>query len=497
MIRRVLSHIDRAARRRPFACLLAIFFASRVAYVLAGVRFDDSTLEDTWQLLDVELLTGRLLESCYYLHGQPPLMNLLVGAVLKLSPGAAATVFAALYLLAGAALAASVLALQLRLGVSHRVALLVAAVFTASPAAVLYENWLFYTLPVAALLAVSAVCFARAVRTGRAAPAWGLFGLLAAVCLMRSAFHLAWYVLAAALLLLACRGARRRMLAPAAAGLLLVASVYVKNLVVFGRFTTSTWLGMNAWTMTARNLPAERREQLAADGVISELSLVERFGPLERYPPAYRDASGYPDVPAVQRARKSGGQVNYNHAAYIGISDRYLADAIAVGRRHPKTLAVGLGRSWFGYFKSASDYAFLDANRARIAPVAGAYDYALFGKLPYNLAELGWLPIHSDRPHYAYLLLLAGLPVLVAYGLAKGLGRRGPRAMDRDERMLVLYLCLNILYVALAGNLLETGENNRFRFVTDAFYAVLAGMLICRVVDGLSRRLRGKPSAPR
>jgi hypothetical protein len=58
------------------------FGASRAAAYAAGVRFDSSPLAFCWQLVDPDLLRTRLLESLFYLHGQPPLFNLYLGVLL-------------------------------------------------------------------------------------------------------------------------------------------------------------------------------------------------------------------------------------------------------------------------------------------------------------------------------------------------------------------------------------------------------------------------------
>jgi hypothetical protein len=63
-----------------------------------------------------------------------------------------------------------------------------------------------------------------------------------------------------------------------------------------------------------------------------------------------------------------------------------------------------------------------------------------------------------------------------AYGVTAALGRAG--ALGRRERIVVGYLCFNVAWVALVGNFLELGENNRFRFETDPLSLVLLAVLI-------------------
>lgn len=80
-------------------------------------------------------------------------------------------------------------------------------------------------------------------------------------------------------------------------------------------------------------------------------------------------------------------------------------------------------------------------------------------------------------PRYWGLRLI--LPVLFVFGLVTAAGRgRAGRALDRRQRLVVGFLCFNIAYVALAGNLLELGENNRFRAETDPLSLVLLGVLV-------------------
>jgi hypothetical protein len=55
-------------------------------YSNAGVRFDAGTITRTWHFIDLYLLKNDLWRSIYYIHTQPPLMNLLTGVGLQLFP---------------------------------------------------------------------------------------------------------------------------------------------------------------------------------------------------------------------------------------------------------------------------------------------------------------------------------------------------------------------------------------------------------------------------
>lgn len=474
---------------RAVACLAAVFVASRLAYAAAGVRFDASPLNGFWQLLDPALLKTDLIRSCFYLHSQPPLFNLFTGAVLQAFPGSESQAFQFIYLLGSFLLCVSILFLQLRLGVARPVALTVTLLFAVSPSCVLYENWLFYTLPTAAILALSAVLFHEVVER---ASTWSIvcfLGSVLSLALIRSTFHLLYVIVAIGGLAVACRRGRRRIMLCALVPLLILVGLSAKNLVLFGGFESSTWMGMNLWSTTGRNLSSNELERLVADGSLSDVSLVPRFSPLESYPDEYADVEGFESIAALRDVRKSTGHENFNHLAFVGISHQYLEDSMYVVSHHPRALCVGVARAWFQYFKSSSEDASLNVNRDGVRAMDELYDRVFYGKLPFDLSSVGALPIYDRaRRQHVFALLLFVLPLLVLYALAQSTSRR-ENGLDRSRRALVLYLCFNITYVAVVGNVFEVGENNRFRFVSDPLYLALLGLFIHRLVVSRIPRL--------
>ena len=126
--------------------VLAIFCASRAAAMFAGVRFDSSDLAGFWHFAPQHLLETRLAETIYYLHFQPPLFNLYLGSVLQIFGSWATVAFGASFFALGLVTALSLFVLVRRLGVSERAALVLTTIFSASPASLLFENYLFYEL---------------------------------------------------------------------------------------------------------------------------------------------------------------------------------------------------------------------------------------------------------------------------------------------------------------------------------------------------------------
>jgi len=483
MIRQLLVRVESYSRKRLLLTLAGLFAVCHAAYYLAGVRFDDSLLPYSMSILDLELLRHRMAQSIFYLHVQPPLFNLFTGLLLKVLPGHVTLAFNVCYVVLGFILYWALFALMRTVGVSGGLALGLSTWFMASPSFVLYEHWVFYTFMGATLLTLSIFMFYRVIDEGTPRQAVSFFGVLFLMGALQSMFHLIYYSSAMAFALIAQPRRGKMIVLTALLPLVLLTSVYAKNFLVFGKFTASTWLGMNFSASTVRAMPMEERRQLVAQGQLSPLALIPRFSPLSEYPKEYVELPGFEHVPALRQLTRSTGHNNYNHLAYIGLCEQYLADDLYIVAHRPKTLLVGLLNAWLCYFRSGSDYPFLYGNLDRIGFVNCLYDYLFYGKVPHYRVHSSRIPIYyapGAEPRI-YLFLIIGLPLLVWYGLRVGIkGDATSPALTRSQRMLVLYACFNIVYVALVGNLFEVSENHRFRFVTDPLYVMLCGLMIQR-----------------
>jgi hypothetical protein len=486
-----------------------LYGLSRLAYHLKGVRFDDSTLLYYWQFLDPPLLRHRLAESLFYLHSQPPLYNLFLGTVLKLSPGMVTSTFHVVYLLLGIALYGTVFALMRRLGVSTGIALAVSTWFMISPSFVLYEHLLFYTMPVAALLAVSALLCYQVLEKQKLPPALLFFVVVLMLCSVRATYHLVYYLLLMGALLVLCVRTRKIIALAALVPLVLLSSLYVKNLAVFDMFATSSWMGMNLASNTVERMSMEERRRLIDRGKLSPLTLMPRFSAVDAYPEEYRRVEGFYGIPALREAKKSTGANNYNHLAYVSISKQCLKDDVYIILHRPRLLLKGMACSWICYFQSSSNYPHLTANRDRIALMERIYDHIFYGVIPWR----AWLPLQSKLvpAHFPWRnpmprpfpFLVIGLPLLVVFALRLAANpQRSGVTLSRNQRVLIALLCFNIIYAAFIGNLLEGGENHRIRFESDALYVVLLGLLLHysilpRLRAASSRLLRRSPRSKR
>ena len=461
--------------RRPELALVALFLTSRCLLHRSGVSMQSLHLEGSWQLIDPELLRQALLESLVYLHSQPPLYNLLIGSLLKLEPdpAAAAALLDGLYAALGLTLVLLLHHLMRRLGVGPKLSFTAAALFTLSPAALLYENYAFYTLPCAVVLCLTVVLFERTVSAFTPWRAFSFFGAMTLLIYLRSLFQIEWFLVLALLCIWLLPGHRTAAVAAAALPLVLVVGLYAKNAAITGQFATSSWLGMSVAKLTTMQLPPAERVALVEAGKLSPVALRPPFSPPSDYP-ALLAATPVTGIPVLDRVTESTGGVNFNHASYASISRQYLEDALAVVREQPRVYLASMGRSYLMYFRPSADYPFLEPNRTRIAPLVRVYNFAIAGQPRYTRAPQFELRGHGEIGY----LIIAGLALCVVSGGAAA--ARCIRGRRKPADAAIVFIWLNVLYVTLLGNALEIDENQRFRFLINPLLVVVLAVIAAR-----------------
>jgi hypothetical protein len=310
------------------------------------------------------------------------------------------------------------------------------------------------------------------------------------VSLTRSLFHLAWCAgrIAFALAMVPRRH-RRRAAALSLVPLLLVLTLYLKNWVVFGRFTSSTWDGMSVAKLTVQRAPLELRRALVRDGVLTPLALHEPYQPLSAYPESF-STEHVPSIPVLERRLKAAGDPNLNHFAYVEISTQFRRDAGALLVERPEIYLESVRRAFAIYAQPASHSHLLRGNRAQLAPYDDGFNRWALGALRAPPASAPCADIEDDdclRRGAVYVwmaIALVGTLGGLGYGLS-GLCRSrrsgrvaGGNGSHAAAAATLLFLSINVAYVSVIGNLVELGENNRFRFEIDALILVLAAALV-------------------
>ncbi|MEP6714340.1 MAG: hypothetical protein ABJC09_02125 [Terriglobia bacterium] len=488
--------MTRAPHRRqglsPQHWLLIVFAISRVLYFAAGIRFDIRPLDHNFQIVDPLLMKTRLLETLFYLHTQPPGFNLLIGVIVKIFPAYAAVILDALYMACGASLCWSLFGLMRILQVRTAVAFTLTALFICSPGVVLFENYLMYEYPIMALLCASAVILHSLIERPTFRVASLFFFVLTIMMYIRAVFQLEWLVLLVALLAWLMKGHRKMILSAAALPLALVLALYVKNEIVFGTFSTSTWLGFNADTITLHQLTPEEHEKLIAAGLVSTVGRIPSMEPLSAFrgiePPAAPT-----EIPVLDQLEDSTGRVNYNNIGYLPLHAYYVHDARAIILHYPKAYLRSVVRAAFTYFLPSGDFPFFDQNGPHIESFDRIFNIVFFGqwKTAPNRKDLRAIEAQGGSlqlPLYTGTYLLLGLPALFCFGLIQAWRAFRLSAELSSSAMVLAYVLFQIAYITAIVSLLSCFENNRYRLPIDPFFVALLGLAIERVIRAFQSR---------
>ncbi|MFC1560884.1 hypothetical protein ACFL4V_00235 [Candidatus Latescibacterota bacterium] len=465
---------SRRRRKRTLFHMLWIFLASRIAYFLMGVRFNDSWIrEGCMTLIPYELLHTDLFSSIWHFHVQPPLFNLLCGIVVKIFGDSHTVAFHGVYLITGLALLAALYTLMVSLGVPYRFAACLAIFFVLSPESILYENLILYPHLVAMLIVISCVSLHQYISTFKWQWGAATFLLWSTIMLTRSMFHLIWFLVGVIIIITLSPRIWKRTMIIAAIPFLLAFGWYAKNYVLFGQFTSSTWLGMNMSRVAVSELTEEEKIALAREGEVSEFVFLRPF-------PGFWQFSGNVNLPATPETgvkvldyRYNENKLsNYNNIVFPCLSKQFQKDSFAIIRNYPAIFLFRSLRSSFGMFFAPSNTWFsIDSSEnakiiQSIIPIWNAVFYGDFSKDPKNI---GWfiLGVYASVIGYWLMRLIRSIPKL---------------RKNTPFFTVVMFMLMTVLYVTLVGNLFELGENMRFHYNIDPLVLTLFALMLVRSV---------------
>jgi len=469
--------------KKDILLFIIIYFGVHVYYYFSGIVFDYTSLNWYWHFIDLDLLKTNLFQSIYYLHSQPPFFNLFLGVIIKIFPKYYIMIFRLLFFLGGFIVFYGIYKLQLILKINRIIALIISIFFLINPSFILHENWLFYTFPVLVMLVISALLLSNFLLKKTFLSGLLFFLSVAIICGTRSLFHLIYMFLVIIIVAWFSEN-KKKVIFSALIPLIIIFSIYSKNYIVFGKFSTSTWFGMNFWSMTALNLSKKERIKLIDKGKLTKVSSVVRFaGKLKDYPSELINDKDFKKVPILHNKYKKLGYCNFNNISFIKISDLYLKDALYILTHYPKTYIKSLINAFLNFFKPAYDTDHFKLSEMNKLPLLTKIYDIIFLKIPYDLRKIDYKFLKSERINNLYLFYLILFPLTVFYFIKLIIQKK----LDKENNILIIFFLLNILYVIFVGNLFESGENNRFRYLVDPFFFVLLGYIINNLFIKLQR----------
>lgn len=463
-------------RRRELLLLTALFLVSRALIHLLGFHYDVGLIDSAVQNVDPALLKTHLLQSLWNLHGQPPLWNALIGISLKAAPSHWPDLWHLAFLGLGLVETLALFALLVELRVSRRVAVVAAAVFSLSPAVLLAENQFFYDYPTVVVITLSGIAVVRCASRPTFARASLVFACAAYAVLTRTLFQLWWILAVLAILLIACRRHRRVILVAALVPLALVLGVYVKNWVMFGVPSTSSWTGMGLARVAVVGLPLSERRQLVREGKLHPVSLVQPLAPLRDYEAVGIKPDPPTGIPLLDEVTGPEVARNLENRTYIKISRLYWKDDLWIIEHRPGAYLRAVGHGLDDFFTSSTVAWQGQGNEAEISTYDHWFTRVVYGRL--GPGEVG-------------LFLVAAYLLAILYGLTVTVRRLRPGC--DPVVTAIAFATMTIIYVTVVGNFAEVGENFRFRLAIDPL-----ALAVCAVAAGQGlRRLRPAPATRR
>jgi hypothetical protein len=470
--------------------ILSVFILSRLAFYLQGGAFIATPLAFAMQYLDPALLKTDLLQSLFYLHSQPPLFNLMLGLVLKMSPAPALS-YSILFKTAGILIPLACYGALSAIGVKRLTALLITIVFMLNPTLILYENLLYYSYIETFYIALALFFLAR----------WGLekktsslalfWAFLLCLGLTRSVFHPVFFLLTGAVITwYLWRRAAAKPLAEAFLRSCIVVVIPLillcsKNASVFGFFGTSSWEGMNLWTKVNTFVP-EQLEELHARGIVSTTAIkaeLRAFQPITHYFNAAALKNILCHCPADCSTTKSTGYPNFNHSGYIIVSQQLMRNALALIRYEPSQfLFYTLGSySLTLWHSSDSVHGLFENNMDVVKKLESVYRFLHFG----------FMGVESklDARMWGRTIVISILFSIFYLSTIILAFKKNDRISP--ALMILCIFCLIIhAYTITVSSIIEFGENNRFRFPVDLAFVVMAAGNIVMWISLRGKRLK-------
>lgn len=452
-----------------------------------GQHLPTDRLETDWQVLPLSALTAHPLRSVWYLHIQPPFWNLAVGSLARWSPLSLALSLQLLMLVSGMVLAWSLASVVSALGVGHRTTIAVTLLATANSAVLMFGFLPVYELPTMALLALT--IRAVTLRSGRLAPLVSASLLATAVVMTRSMYHPIWLVALLALVIWSHRTTlrRRSIVIAVIVPLAVIGSWTIKNEVLFGTTSLSSWTSMNLMRSLWPAIDPASIKAMKIDGTLSSVGEIGPFEVYETYAAAMPPCTPQHSDPVLFQSLRIGTPtgsgvaaraVNFNYECFLPIYSQAGSDTLAMIRAEPGAWALGRAwalNNWFGVVPPSEPGRWPVVNAlntvTNIALVAVAHP-----ALPKSWTQ-GNRPYWVHNSPVSLILILATLLVL-ATGARHTWRLLRSRSTDRNRSLIIAVAGLTTAWTILAGIFGELGEQERLRSMTDPIVLAVAGAVV-------------------
>lgn len=453
--------------------IVLVFILSRLIALFMGLHLNMQALVSYWQYLDIDTLRNHLLAGVWYDHAQPPVFNLLLGCVLKIGGIHYPVIFSFIFKLISLANALVLFAIIKKISTVRFLPIVVALAYILSPATLVFECELFYTTFISFLLLIAVFSLIGLTENDCWRNVLGFFCPLTLICLTRSVYHLVWLSAAIILILFYFRKKEvfHKLVVVSLAATIITGSWYLKNKIIFGKLTASTWIGMNI----ARNV--------FHDNEVRDSNRIEAYPPFSRVgvyrkfldPDFEKPFVGLNDRDLLQEM-KNDSFINETEVSYIPVSDMYERASMLYIRSHPAAYMKNVFQSSVLYFTPATLYSLAVEQADKIKYYDILYSF--------NLTHFA-----DGKQERRILLTISAIPKMMLYFFVIFVVIRYSYR-SRSFTPWNLFILLTIVWVFGISSLLEHYENMRFRFETEPLFLILAAQVFSTIYSRFQIRFR-------
>jgi hypothetical protein len=383
--------------------------------------------------------------------------------------------------------------LMKKLGTREDIGFILTVLFMINPSTILYENWLFYTYPVAFLLVLSTLTLLNFTDKKQIKGGHAFFNLIAILVLLRNTFQFIWFLLWVGIVAWIKKSYKKVFLA-VLIPFIIIFLLCFKNWVLFKSFSTTSKTATIYQIIFNLVIPNASYEQMveAAKAKPISFTLLPEFCFLEDIGEwAFKNVPmKKTGISVLDNYYKRSGFKNFNSVYHIYTAEAVQEDMYYMLKHYPQQSLLA---SYYGYkiyfFPGPTDVKF--ENREYLASYENIYHFmfhhlnSINQKGLYNnhltgyseFLELKWDALSS----ILYCTRVILFVIIIVFGI-----RFTYREYKRDKCgklfLASLFMVFNIVYLTIISNTFCSIGNNRYRYEIDAFYLIFFGLLLTEIL---------------
>jgi hypothetical protein len=307
------------------------------------------------QFSDSELLKNDLLRTVFFDHYQPPLVNLVLGVLLKIFPQNYQYAFIVIHIILTILTTFILYKILSELAINKYIIGITIGLFIANPSLIYYENQIFYHHPVIFIFSLATFSFIRFIRTDNSKYLFVFYFSLSILFYIRTSFTLLWFFLILIGMIL-ITGKILIHLKSSFLPFVLIFCLCFKNYVLFNHFSNSTLRGVSLWLTTTYISSFDKQDALKKNLISEKYFLGPWQSTIGEFKKYYGDSirKKYKSISVLNNEASNRG-INFHHYTYLQVMDTLKFNSKILLLKYPECLLKQFIWGVYFYFRPSSD----------------------------------------------------------------------------------------------------------------------------------------------